>query len=116
MKEAKRTSRKSAGVQKAGSAPEQLTFSTSNKAMMFSETRVRRFIKTLEKHKVLADFILDGRVDANRQVKLTAKEINKAKSLLFGGKAHVKDTFARSMVGNGEIPSTDPKRCPHHGK
>jgi hypothetical protein len=70
----------------------------------------------LEKHQVLADFILDGRVDANKQVKLTAKEINKGKTLLFANKAHLKDVFAKSMVGNGEIPSTDPKRCPHHGK
>lgn len=117
MKEVKKApaKRKTSDRKKAAPAVQQ-AFSASSKSMTFSEARVRRFIKTLEKHNVLAEFVLAGRVDENQQVKLSPKEINVAKGLLFDKKAHIKDVFAKSMVGPGDIHSTDPKRCPHYGK
>lgn len=88
-------------------------FARSVAPMEFHSAQVVRFLRNLDKHKVLTEFIRQAKLDHNNTVTLSPATMNLGKSLLAHANAHENDVFARSLVGNVAEHSDDPTKCPH---
>ncbi|RUX96187.1 MULTISPECIES: hypothetical protein [unclassified Mesorhizobium] len=88
-------------------------FAESTSAMKFSATKSMRFIKNLEKHGVLADFIRLSKADPEATLTFSKNSLNLMKKLLQEKGADKVDVFSKSIVGDPKKKSKSKKECPH---
>src|SRR4051794_20896125 len=75
-------------------------FSQSSTPMTFTSAHALRFVRALDKHKVLSRFIKESKLDKENSFSFSPSAINLGKKLLAEKNAHRTDVFAKSIVGD----------------